>query len=158
LTAILQRTCSLFATTAATAIFIAPLNRIDHIPDAGKMVPLDRAPVQAPPVSAGIAPTQVPPLIVDSLASAALRYDLPLDLLTRRAWQESRFDPNADDGRGCLGIMQLNVRFFPDAAEMTTAENIDAGARYLAQLLRQCDGDRRCAERAYRTGKVRKRP
>lgn len=152
MTATLQRTCSLFATTAATAIFIAPLNRDGD-------TPLPAPPVTVRPIQLASQRTPtLPPLIVDSLASAALRYDLRLGLLARLAWQESRFDPDADDGRGCLGIMQLNVRFFPDAAEMTTAENIDAGASYLAHLLRLCDGDEPCAERAYRTGKVRKRP
>jgi soluble lytic murein transglycosylase-like protein len=92
------------------------------------------------------------------LIYAAHKYHLPIGILAHRAWRESKFDPNVPPNKGCYGVMQLNALYFPGAAMMTVAENIDAGAEYLARLYRRCGGDWVCAERAYRTGKVRHDP
>lgn len=85
-------------------------------------------------------------------ASAAASSGVPLDLLRRVAWQESRFDPNAKSGAGAYGIMQIVPRWHPDvdgvpgasyanASEITAALNphqaIPHGARYLADLYRR---------------------
>lgn len=47
---------------------------------------------------------------------------------------ESGFDPEAVSKSGCMGLMQLNPKYF-DTAGMTPAENIQAGIEYLAYQL-----------------------
>lgn len=47
---------------------------------------------------------------------------------------ESGFDPEAVSKSGCMGLMQLNPKYF-DTTGMTPAENIQAGIEYLADQL-----------------------
>lgn len=129
-----------------------------------------RAQRQERPVRLKAAPfTRGSENVPELLLEAARRCGLPIGLLAHRAWMESRFEAGAEDGRGCHGVMQLNERSFPGAAEMTVEANIDAGARYLAKLYRECEKKESevrsqeseeavgvCAERAYRTGRVRR--
>lgn len=100
-----------------------------------------------------------PPSVERLLVEAALRYELPIRLLFHRAWMESKLDTQAVRDEGWMktwGVMQLSDRFFPGAESMSVAANIDAGAAYLKGLLTKCEEDWDCAERAYRTGKVRR--
>ena len=94
--------------------------------------------------------------VAQLLDAAADRYNIPRALLRRRAWAESRFNPKARSKDGCYGVMQLNSRVSKGAAKMSPAQNIDRGARFLAEKLRACRGDWKCAERAYRGGRVRR--
>lgn len=68
---------------------------------------------------------------------------------------ESAYDPNAVSSKGAQGLMQL----MPDTADdmgvadaFNASQNIDGGARYLAQLLTEFHGDRRLAAAAYNAG------
>ena len=68
--------------------------------------------------------------------SAELKYDLPLNLLNRVAYQESRYDKDAVSSVGAIGLMQ----FMPaTAAEFKIDprdpfQSIDAAGRYLSRL------------------------
>jgi soluble lytic murein transglycosylase-like protein len=125
--------------------------------------------LKAAPFSRGSEISRGSENVPELLLEAARRCGLPIGLLAHRAWMESRFEAGAEDGRGCHGVMQLNERSFPGAAEMTAEANIAAGARYLAKLYRECEKKESevrsqeseeavgvCAERAYRTGRVRR--
>jgi soluble lytic murein transglycosylase-like protein len=92
--------------------------------------------------------------IVDMLNSAAMRYGLDPGLLLAIAQRESRLDPNAVSRKGAKGVMQLTDATAADLGvtnPFDPAQNIDAGARYLRQLLSQF-GDVVKAVAAYNWG------
>ncbi|MDI3280280.1 MAG: lytic transglycosylase domain-containing protein [Bacillota bacterium] len=89
---------------------------------------------------------------------SARKYDLDPFLAASLAGVESRFERRAVSHRGALGIMQL----MPETARALGVEdpfdplqNIDAGVRYLAQLLKKYDGDVSLAIAAYNAGPAR---
>lgn len=96
------------------------------------------------------------PSVERMIQDAADRHGLRLGFLMQRVREESGFDPEAVAPDGCTGLMQLNPLFFPGAATMTIAENLEAGASYLARQLEACDGSERCAHKAYRSGRVQR--
>ena len=75
-------------------------------------------------------------------------------LIAAVAWQESRFHQDAVSVRGARGVMQL----MPGTARRMgvnpddPAQNIAGGSAYLAQLLRQFDGDIINSLAAYNAG------
>lgn len=97
----------------------------------------------------GAAPADV----ADAISQSAARHNLPRTLLEAVAWQESRFDQRARSPKGARGVMQL----LPDTARSLNvdaenlASNVEGGAAYLVQLLRQF-GDLRLALAAYNSG------
>ena len=92
------------------------------------------------------------PTIREMIAAAAEHHGLRTEFLYKRAWDESRLNPDADDGHGDYGLMQLAERWFPGASTMSAETNLDLGAAYLARQLAACRGNEACAHRAYRTG------
>ncbi len=92
--------------------------------------------------------------------AAATQAGLPMELLLGVAKQESRFTPAVRSPVGATGLLQL----MPDtAAELAggpvpeqvledPAGNASLGARYLAQMLRQWDGDPLLAVASYNAG------
>ena len=77
------------------------------------------------------------------------------DLIKAIIMAESSFDPKAVSNRGALGLMQL----MPQTAEslgvadaFDPGKNIDAGARYLRQLLNHFSGNVELALAAYNAG------
>lgn len=71
--------------------------------------------------------------------AAAQRHNIPGDLFLRLVQQESNWDPNAESHKGALGLAQLmpatakRLRVDP----LDPYENLDGGARYLAQQYRK---------------------
>ena len=115
-------------------------------------------PAAAPPAPAlecdAIAETQVAPLI----ASAATAQKLRPELIRAVIRQESAFRPCAVSGKGAMGLMQI----MPDTADQLQvsdpfdpAENIQAGAKYLRQLLDRFGGELKLALAAYNSGPAR---
>jgi len=105
---------------------------------------------QAPPCEP-IADEAVAPLIDD----AAKAQDVEAKLLRAVIEQESAFRPCAISVKGAQGLMQL----MPDTAEQLAVhdvfdpkENIEAGAKYLKQLLDKYKGDLKLALGAYNAG------
>jgi soluble lytic murein transglycosylase-like protein len=67
---------------------------------------------------------------------------------------ESTFKPTAGSHKGAVGLMQLLPRTAGISAKRLTnpAENLDAGAAYLAKLIERFDGDLGLALAAYNAG------
>jgi soluble lytic murein transglycosylase-like protein len=125
----------------AVITYAGPAQYID-----GHVRPLGIGPPEA---ARGVAPADV----ADAIAQSAARHNLPRTLLEAVAWQESRFDQRAHSRKGARGVMQL----LPDTARSLNVDaenltsNIEGGAAYLVQLLRQF-GDLRLALAAYNSG------
>lgn len=64
-------------------------------------------------------------------------------------FEESRFDPDADNGR-CYGYMGLNKKYYP--SDLTLEEQIRAGVDHLAGQIERYDGDIQAALRGYNKG------
>ena len=114
------------------------------------------APAPSPePVDCG----PLPPSEVDSLVGqASQREGLDEDLLRGIMKQESAFRPCALSPKGAMGLMQL----MPATAEQLgiqnpfdAASNVDAGAKFLKQLLNRYGGDIPRALGAYNAGPTR---
>ena len=109
-------------------------------------VPLPPVAKAAPPQ-----PSQDPRTMV---RDAALRSGLPPEFVESVALVESGFRTDAVSPKGAIGVMQL----MPGTAKTLgadprdTAQNIDAGARLLRELLLKYDGDVVKALAAYNAG------
>ncbi len=117
------------------------------------------APVAPPPAPTYIAaaPAAAIPAPTDPrtmVREAAVRSGLPPEFVESVALVESGFRPDAVSPKGALGVMQL----MPGTAKTlgadpyNTAQNIDAGARLLRDLLLKYDGDVVKALSAYNAG------
>lgn len=103
------------------------------------------------------------PANVDALIQKyATQYGVDPDLIRAQAYQESRGNQSAKSPVGASGVMQL----MPDTAKwlnadadgngsVDLAENIEAGVRYMRNLLRQYGGDTEKALAAYNWGSGR---
>ena len=106
----------------------------------------------APPVTAAKAPFR------DLIESAAARYSVDADLITSVIAAESNFNPRAISRRNARGLMQLLP---PTAARLGVRdifdprENIDAGTRYLRDLLVLYKNDLALTLAAYNAGPKR---
>lgn len=93
---------------------------------------------------------------------ASRQHAVPVELLTGVARVESAFDPDARSHANAHGLMQirwpltarhLGIRRVSEL--YNPCVNIDAGARYLAELLHRYEGDTRLALAAYNYGPSR---
>jgi soluble lytic murein transglycosylase-like protein len=106
----------------------------------------------APPADAAKAPFR------ELIEAAAARYVVDADLITSVIAAESNFDPKAISRRNARGLMQL----LPETAArlgvqniFDPRENIDAGTRYLHDLLLLYKNDLALALAAYNAGPQR---
>jgi Transglycosylase SLT domain/D-alanyl-D-alanine carboxypeptidase/Putative Flp pilus-assembly TadE/G-like len=88
-------------------------------------------------------PSFVPPRFHDPIARAALRWNVPMNLLAAQLYAESGFNPFAQSPAGAEGIAQ----FMPGTADAYGLENpfdpveaIDAQAHLMSDLLRRFGG------------------
>jgi soluble lytic murein transglycosylase-like protein len=115
----------------------------------------DEAPPPAPPAPA---PVVVPPAPAPSpteLADAAAdKYGLPRLLVRSVMAAESNFQSDAVSPKGAIGLMQLMPGTAQDlgADPRDPAQNVDAGVRYLRDLLARYDGGLWRALAAYNAG------
>ncbi len=92
--------------------------------------------------------------------AAATQAGLPMELLLGVAKQESRFTPAVRSPVGATGLLQLMPATaaelaggpVPETVLEDPAGNASLGARYLAQMLRQWDGDPLLAVASYNAG------
>jgi soluble lytic murein transglycosylase-like protein len=115
-------------------------------------------PAAAPPAVStqpSTVPAAAPPSTPGDLADAAAdKYGLPRKLVRSVMRVESGFQPAAVSPKGAIGLMQL----MPETARHLGADpqdpvqNVDAGARYLRQLLEKYDGALWHALAAYNAG------
>lgn len=97
----------------------------------------------------------VPEDLNNLIKNAASKYDLPENLIKSVIKQESNFNSEAVSGSGASGLMQL----MPSTAKslgvsnvFDPAENIDAGSKYLRNMLDRFGGDIELALAAYNAG------
>ena len=109
----------------------------------------------APELSAMAIPPRTPTAL--ELADAAAdRFGLPRELVRSVMAAESGFQPLAISPKGAIGLMQL----MPGTAQVLgadphdPAQNVDAGARYLRDLLERYNYGLRHALAAYNAGPV----
>lgn len=65
---------------------------------------------------------------------ASMKYSIPPGVLSRLAWQESRYNPNAFSVAGAVGMMQIIPRFYPSWTE-ADIRNPDKAIYYAAKIL-----------------------
>lgn len=94
-------------------------------------------------------------VVVEALYNAALTHRVDFELLLAVMSTESNCRQNAISPKGAMGLMQLT----PDTAKwlgannpMNVNQNINAGAKYLAYLLKEFDGNFNFALAAYNAG------
>lgn len=102
-------------------------------------------------IRGGITPDNLKPLI----ERAATEHGIESELLDALVQTESNYDPAAVSNKRAVGLTQL----MPDTARglgvtnvFDPAQNLRGGAKYLAQMLKQFDGDQVKAIAAYNAG------
>jgi soluble lytic murein transglycosylase-like protein len=89
------------------------------------------------------------------IAKYAALYNVPFALIRAVIRKESVFDPNAKSPRGALGLMQLMLKtaiWLGCYNRLDPEQNIKAGTKYLGQLLKKYDGDKRLTLAGYNAG------
>lgn len=91
----------------------------------------------------------------DAVTQAAKKHQVDAALIRALMHAESAFNPNALSHKGAQGLMQL----MPGTADelgvddaFDPAQNIQGGAKYLARLLKQFNGNIKLATAAYNAG------
>ena len=123
-------------------------------PPAGLGAPVAVPVTAAAPVTADC--ESLPPFEVDSLvAKAAQKLDLDEEMLRAVIRQESAFRPCAISPKGAMGLMQLmpaTAIQFGVSDPFDPADNVEAGATLIKQLLVRYGGDLGRALGAYNAG------
>ena len=120
----------------------------------GRFFPAGFGQHRAPPTCARLSSDYLREYIND----AAVRERLEPDLLHAVIDQESGFYPCAVSSRGAQGLMQLmpaTSQMLGVADPFNPRQSIDAGARFLSQLLSRYDGNLELALGAYNAGPAR---
>jgi soluble lytic murein transglycosylase-like protein len=108
----------------------------------------------ATPEAPATGPPPAPPTPLELADAAADRYGLPRELVRSVMAAESGFQPLAVSPKGAIGLMQL----MPGTAQVLgadpydPAQNVDAGTRYLRDLLEKYNYGLRHALAAYNAG------
>jgi soluble lytic murein transglycosylase-like protein len=113
------------------------------------------APTEQSPNSPTTKATQGPPPNLDELVeNAARKYQLPPAFVRAVIAAESAYRPDAVSPKGAIGLMQLMPSTAKDLGADPTnpAENVDAGTRYLRNLLLKYDNRMYHALAAYNAG------
>jgi soluble lytic murein transglycosylase-like protein len=116
--------------------------------------PANATPGAAVPAIAALPTATPPPTPLELADAAADRYGLPRELVRSVMAAESGFQPLAISPKGAIGLMQL----MPGTAQALgadphdPAQNVDAGARYLRDLLEKYNYGLRHALAAYNAG------
>jgi soluble lytic murein transglycosylase-like protein len=140
--------------TAGASIRLYTKDGVTEVP-AESVASFEAEEVVAPPVTPPKVDAPLPVRDTRTLVrDAAIRSGLPPTLVESVARVESALRPEAVSPKGALGVMQLmpaTARML-DADPHDTAQNIDAGARLLRELLIKYGGDVVKALSAYNAG------
>ena len=93
----------------------------------------------------------------NEITAAAASTGVDIALLRAVIHAESAFNPMALSNKGAQGLMQLMPGTAGDLGvndAFNASQNIDGGARYLAQLLKDFNGDVKLATAAYNAGEA----
>ncbi len=127
---------------------------VDVATEEISLIEHDSPPPLTLPALRSVAPRSVHELV----SAASERYLVDADLIASVIRAESNFNPGARSAKGAQGLMQLMPQ---TAAQLGVAHpfqpeaNIDAGSRYLRELLLRYDGDVTKALAAYNAGPER---
>ena len=96
----------------------------------------------------------VPKLFRRAFAAASRDTGVPVSLLAAMAYEESRMKPDARSRKGAVGLLQLmpGTARELEADASDPAENMRAGAAYLARMLERFGDDLDLALAAYNAG------
>lgn len=86
---------------------------------------------------------------------ASQKYNVDFNLLKAVGMTESSLNPSAESKSGAKGIMQIMPSTFKSLSDgdiWDAKTNIDAGAKYLSQMLQQNGGDVNAALASYNAG------
>jgi Transglycosylase SLT domain/D-alanyl-D-alanine carboxypeptidase len=100
-------------------------------------------------------PSFVPPRFHDPIAQAALRWNVPMNLLAAQLYAESGLNPFARSPAGAEGIAQFmpgTARSYGLRDPFDPVEAIDAQAHLMSDLLKRFDGKVALALAAYNAG------
>lgn len=117
-----------------------PANLVSRVDQIESPAPEPPAPAPAVPEEKPAPPIELTP--AQLAAAAAFKYSMPPEFVASVMKAESDFNPAAVSPKGAIGLMQL----MPDTAKTLgadpkkPAENADAGARYLHDLLAKYEG------------------
>ena len=140
--------------TAGSSVRLYDQGGVTEVP-AAAIASFEAEEVVAPPVMRPKVDAPLPVRDTRTLVhDAAIRSGLPPTLVESVARVESALRPEAISPKGALGVMQLmpaTARML-DADPRDTAQNIDAGARLLRELLIKYGGDVVKALSAYNAG------
>ena len=140
--------------TAGASVRLYTKDGVTEVP-AASVVSFEAEEIVAPPVMPPKVDAPLPVRDTRTLVrDAAIRTGLPPALVESVARVESALRPEAVSPKGALGVMQLmpaTARML-DADPHDTAQNIDAGARLLRELLIKYGGDVVKALSAYNAG------
>ena len=140
--------------TAGASVRLYTKDGVTEVP-AASVASFEAEEVIAPPVMPPKVDAPLPVRDTRTLVrDAAIRSGLPPTLVESVARVESALRPEAVSPKGALGVMQLmpaTARML-DADPHDTAQNIDAGARLLRELLIKYGGDVVKALSAYNAG------
>ncbi len=106
-------------------------------------------------ISGQISDEETSTMIAQAVSEASEKYGVDESLIYAVIKQESGFDPEATSSAGAQGLMQLMPKTasslgVTDAYDIT--QNVDAGTKYLSQMLNRYDNQTDIALAAYNAG------
>lgn len=94
-------------------------------------------------------------MVIDALFNASKSHSVDFELLLAVMSTESNCRQNAVSPRGALGLMQITpetAKWLGVSQPMNINQNVNAGAKYLAYLIKEFDGNFNLALAAYNAG------
>jgi len=151
---------------AASAVDLLSSNALGLDPAAVPLTSPSGSAARLPVTAVPLRPTSAPSVSIASIGSgdvpyadlidrAARKYGIDPALIAAVAHAESGFNPRAGSNAGAKGVMQLmdaTARGLGVSDSFDPAQNIDGGAKFLAGLLKQYNGNTSLALAAYNAG------